>query len=115
MKGQTPQLFLHKVAFFTKLLKSKKKKKRVKKIILILKSVQKGHMLACTGFSVNLTQHHGCVALQRCARRTSDPQLLITGLLCLTKTIKRSTFKWRLPQADLGEDHPRQQRALGEN
>lgn len=52
------------------------------------------------------THHYGCVNLQHCAQQTSYAQLLITGLFCLTKTIKCSTFKWRLPQADLGEDHP---------
>lgn len=43
------------------------------------------------------------------ALREANPlyaQLLITGLFCLTKTIKCSTFKWRLPRADLGEDDP---------
>lgn len=39
-------------------------------------------------------------------KQTSYAQLLITGLFCLTQTIKCSTFKGHLPQADLGEDHP---------
>lgn len=46
------------------------------------------------------------ITLQRLAQQTSDAQLLITGLLRLTKTITCSTFMWRLPQAVLGEDHP---------
>lgn len=41
MKVQTPQLFLHKVAFFTKLLKSKKKKKKGQKDHLDLKICSK--------------------------------------------------------------------------
>lgn len=39
-------------------------------------------------------------------KQTDGAQLLITGLFCLTKTIKCSTFTGRLPQADLEEDHP---------
>lgn len=50
--------------------------------------------------------HHRCVILLHSAQQTSYAQLLITGLFSLTKTIKCSTLKWRLPQADLGEDHP---------
>ena len=39
-------------------------------------------------------------------QHTGYTQLLITGLFWPTKTIKCPIFKWRLPQADLGEDHP---------
>lgn len=45
------------------------------------------------------------ITLEHFVQQTTRAQLLITGLFCLTKIIKCSTFKWRLPQADLGEDH----------
>lgn len=46
------------------------------------------------------------MTLQQRAWQSRDTQVLITGLFCFTKAIKCSASQWRLPQADLGEDHP---------